>query len=121
MENVGQMNLSKMPTVHLINPPARPEVDWETTLQMDEKRTLYSDISKYMRTFLFKKFCRLAIKTRQDCYEFVMLFEFRSLSVLRLLLAWHLSSGQLDPNNGDILQSQSAAGTTARSQRPFSI
>ncbi len=28
----------------------RPEVDWETTLHMDEKRTLYSDISKYMRT-----------------------------------------------------------------------
>ena len=27
-----------------------PEVDWETTLHMDEKRTLYSDISKYMRT-----------------------------------------------------------------------
>eukprot|EP00434_Breviolum_minutum_P035373 symbB.v1.2.031310.t1/scaffold3621.1/size53154/5 len=26
-------------------------VDWETTLQMDEKRTLYSDISKYMRNY----------------------------------------------------------------------
>lgn len=66
------------------NPPTRAEVDWETTLQMDEKRTLYSDISKYMRTCHFKQL--LQVKTRKDCYEFVMLFEFISLSVLRLLL-----------------------------------
>jgi hypothetical protein len=28
---------------------APPEADWDATLQMDDKRKLYSDISKYMR------------------------------------------------------------------------